>query len=196
MTYLEPATPMHLDLPGLTLHECGASIVGDIDRPAVIRAIGALLGQESMTRWQVGDLMAALIHDDDDDAAGTLQAVASELRTRYTQAWLTGALVVAQRVPTENRRAGLSWGHHEAVSHLDHDEQNRWLSAAGLHRWSIRDLAAALDAEANEGQGELPLPPSLPRPPASQLRQLLDADPEAWVLWQPATGTLRPGAPA
>lgn len=196
MTYLEPVDTTALTLPGLTLHEVGAAIDGPIDRPAVYRALGALLGRESMTRWQIGDLLAALIDDDGGDAAPTLQGVHVELKQQYTQAWLTVSLVVAQRVPLQVRRPELSFGHHEAVSHLDPEVQAEWLAKAILHRWSVRDLVTNVEKDQGDAQGELPLPPTLPRPPASQLRQILEADPDAWVLWQPASGTLRPGAAA
>lgn len=148
-----------LELPGLTLTETSATLAGPIDRPNVLAAVNALLDRESMTKWQAGDLLAALVDDDDGDKARTFCEVDAR---RYSQAWLTSALVVAQAVPPDLRRAALSWGHHEVVAGMSHDEQHDWLGRAHRGGWSIRQLVQAIHDAAQPrlpGTGPAPKPP-------------------------------------
>lgn len=148
-----------LELPGLTLTETSAIVAGPIDRPSVLAAVNALLDRESMTKWQAGDLLAALVDDDDGDRARTFCEVDAR---RYSQAWLTSALLVSQRVPPELRRPALSWGHHEVVAGMEPDDQDQWLGRAHREGWSIRVLVQAIHDAA---QPRLPGTTPAPKPP-------------------------------
>lgn len=147
------------ELPGLTLTETSATVDGPIDRPSVLAAVNALLDRESMTKWQAGDLLAALVDDDDGDRARTFCEVDAR---RYSQAWLTSALLVSQRVAPELRRPALSWGHHEVVAGMEPDDQDTWLGRAHREGWSIRVLVQAIHDAA---QPRLPGTTPPPKPP-------------------------------
>ena len=152
MTDLIPTTDTTPTFPGLELSATGAALVGPLDRPAVLAAVTALLGRESATRWQVGDLMVALIADDDGDPARTFRQMAG---AGYEQAWLTNSIAVAVAVTPDRRRPTLSWGHHELVAHLDPDDQGRLLGLAVAANWTKTQLARQLDDEARAGQEQL-----------------------------------------
>jgi hypothetical protein len=95
---------------------------------------------------------------------------------------------VARRVPRENRRPRLSFSHHEAVAHLDHESQRHWLDIAEEYRLTRDELRAQISAgpHAALGPSVEPSPviederPQLgrrtrPSPLASAAREILEA---------------------
>jgi hypothetical protein len=74
---------------------------------------------------------------------GELAAQALEAAGRSADA-MQRYIRVAERVPPERRREGLSWSHHREVAPLDPPDQTEWLERAEANRWTRRELEANL----------------------------------------------------
>jgi len=73
--------------------------------------------------------------------------------TGYDTQTLMNMVYVASRFPISRRREKLSWSHHETLSALDLDEQDRWLDQAATHRWSVADLRTMVRAARRRSPG-------------------------------------------
>lgn len=188
-----------LQIPGITVTDTGATIVGPVDHDAVLAAMNRLSRSASWTRWIVGDLYWALVADDDGDQAAATAAVAE---LGFDQAWLATSIDIAAAVPPANRRPGLSWGHHEAVAHLDVDVQSAWLGRAVACGWTVRTLRQAVkdDAQAqlDLGDDDEPVVPrrrqKLTAAVVARIFETAAVSPSGWVRVCPATGEVRADA--
>lgn len=160
---------------------------GPLDEATWERIIGSLIGRAASDNWWLGDAYRQAVEDLGEAAAiGILYQHGAETRANRL-------LAVAVSFPPERRVSGLSWSHHDVVHQLPPDAADRWLVAAKAQGWHYRDMAKAILADATAGQGRLdpPARPDLPQPPVSRLRSILDEDPDATVVWEPSTGTMR-----
>lgn len=76
-----------------------------------------------------------------------------------------GPMWVCARIEPSRRRASLSYSLHKLLAALERAEQERWLDRAEAEAWSVRELKAAMDAEARgRGNGGPPLDDAPPTP--------------------------------
>lgn len=205
-----PADQLALDLPGVTVTDVGLSFVGGLEGDtaiaAAVRALGRLARSEAWTRWAVGDLFLALraAHDGDDAPVYVALAGAGS----WSPAWLNQAIEVSDRIPLEDRRPGLSWGHHHvvAIDALDGEQRSSWLGLAIANRWSVATLGQAVatalsQQEQLEGMGDPDGAGGSPRPKlgAAVVARIFEAaqhSPDGWVRLHPQSGQVRAEAGA
>lgn len=96
-------------------------------------AVEVVSGLSAASPWWIGDLLAlgALTYG---------ESYAQGIPEDVAPATLRGYQWVAERVPPANRKPGLSWSHHRAVSALDHVEQALLLDQAEAEGWSVAEL--------------------------------------------------------
>lgn len=192
------AVGQQLTLPGATVTNVGVEIVGPVDPDNVLANLGRLQRSDAWTRWAVGDLFLALVAAHDGDHAPAYVAVAP---LGYPANWLNRVIAVAERVPHPNRRAGLSWSHHQAVAVdiVAVDEQSRWLGLAVANGWSVRQLEQAIVDHLMRDQDQLDLDddddPVEALPVAKLSREVVATifeaaalSPSGWVRLHPASG--------
>lgn len=109
-----------------------------------------LRGQVLM--WVIGDLISAGEAAYGDAYTDLIAASGYAYQTVANAAW------VARAVPKENRRAELTWTHHEVVAALRDEpvRQRDWLAWAVDNQASTRDLSDAVQAEADTANGHDP----------------------------------------
>jgi hypothetical protein len=100
--------------------------------------------------WWVGD---AILYGEDCFGEKFSQGVDV---TRLSAGTLANIVTVCRRIPSERRRAELSFSHHVVVTHLSPEEQIRWLARAiagdeGINGerqpWSVSRLRSGIRAE-------------------------------------------------
>lgn len=175
-------------LPGLELTPTGATTSDELTPDALTHTLTSLRRTEAAWSWIVGDLILAAVHHFGPTRGLTLIAEAD-----LSQAHIARCVAVAERIPHGSRRPTLSWSHHELVAGIDPHNQTRLLDLAETETLSVRQLRAVIDQERADLTPELDLvqPARLPTPPVSQLRAILEEQDDAWVLWQPSSGTMR-----
>lgn len=77
-------------------------------------------------------------------------------RTGLDYDTLTNYSWVSGSVQSSLRREQLSWSHHQVVSALDADDQDKWLSDADTNGWTVRELKQRIRSR------QEPDPPALP----------------------------------
>jgi hypothetical protein len=70
--------------------------------------------------------------------------------TGYDRQTLMNMVYVASHFEISRRRENLSWSHHETVTPLQPDDQERWLNHAAEHKMSVADLRVELRSRQRE----------------------------------------------
>lgn len=188
MTILEPITGQ-LALDGIRTDALGVTVTGPIDTGQVVAAIENLGHVQDAWQWVVGDLANAVLDAADDQA----EAIVAIGRLNISPATLANAMLVADTFPRPRRRAGLSWSHHYEVRHaeLQPTVADELLDRCVADRLNTHQLRALVHGWREDQAPRLPGMERVPKPPESRVRAILERDPKAWVLWQPATGTVK-----
>lgn len=181
-------------LPGITLTPLGATITGPVDANAICHYLDCANQWITSWHWIIGDLYVAL-EDElvDGEMRGPRRARKLIEPLDLPEVTVFRCAKVARAVPLERRRFELSWSHHVAVADLPAQAQSAWLGRAVDARWTVAELAVAIDDELHlsDAELELELPAPVPMPPRSRVRMLLEGRPPGvWLRWQPSTGQL------
>ena len=108
--------------------------------------IGAQLGRLARAmQWAVGDWLLFGEH-----SYGEKFAQAGEI-TGYRPDTLVQYQAVAQRIPQSERRATLTFAHHQVVAYLIEAERDHWLDLCASQNWSVGELRAHVKTDANMG---------------------------------------------
>jgi len=95
--------------------------------------------RRSAAAWSLGDWSNA--HD---RGYGDLRRAVEEGEIGVSYDYVKLCAHVARRIAPERRRAGLSFGHHQAVAALEVEDGDRLLAQAQLQNWSREDIRLAV----------------------------------------------------
>jgi hypothetical protein len=111
--------------------------------PDLVQEGVAARKQIESAQWRLGDLAGEVVTN---YGAKDLEKYVSCIGVEYGT--LLNYRRVAKRFTFSRRRENLSWSHHErlAASKLSPDEQDEWLFRAETEAWTVRRLAAKVEA--------------------------------------------------
>jgi len=133
-----------LNFGELSLDECGVSGTGkcSLDDYEGAMLIAAMTARHAP--WWIGDMLNSLDFKYGDKGA---QAIPLEL---LSLEYLERVKGVAKKVPYKNRRADLSWTHHQQASRLPKHMQPEWLERAAKEGWNSNQLRLAISDFVNK----------------------------------------------
>lgn len=189
MTAVDVDTVAQLAIPGLELTATSATFTGPLTPMQAETVLRRLDQHSSALNWWIGDITLAYWRcvQGGDDAMRAVEPPADQPNTAR-------CVAVALAFPQERRRADVTWSHHFEVVSYPVDDQDRLLALAAAEAMSVRRFRDVLAAEKAARAPQLDVAvwqPVLPRP--VDVKRILDAvgDAQGWVLWQPATGTVK-----
>jgi hypothetical protein len=101
---------------------------------------GTLSIMERGHQWWIGDWLNYGERQYGEKYAQGVQETGRRRQTLANLAWVAG------RIEVSRRRDNLSWSHHEAVTALEREDQDRLLDDAERKQWSRQELREAVQA--------------------------------------------------
>lgn len=166
--------PQVFELPGVTV----TPVTVDFDPGTPLEVVDEVLARclvlEDFCPWGIGESVL-YAHD---ELGQSWVDICTRHRMNYRRA--ARYVAVAKAVPRENRRADVSFAHHDAVSTLSPEEQAEFLALAARADMDAGQLAAHVKAKDTEAIAahQATLPPERPPRPAPEPAPAADVAPE------------------
>lgn len=167
--------PDALDLEHFKLGPTGLVVKGKPSFDEWSNIGGMLRLFEQGVQWLLGDWVNFGEGEWGDKTAQVIDA------ERFTESTIRVYAWTAAKVPPKNRIPGLSYSHHQTVAEFTPSEQEKWLTRALKHDWSISDLKREIKAK-KLGTG--PVMPEV----VGEVRLADEADGQEWIRQMTALG--------